>query len=67
MHDSSIYQVSNLFNYFEQSNTFFANRLRILGDSAYPTRAYIVKATADISPESARSVIENKFGQLKQQ
>ena len=67
VHDISIFQVSDLFRYFERGESFIANRFRILGDSAYPTRPYLVKATSEISPESARSVIENCFAQIKQQ
>ena len=47
--------------------SFITSRFKILGDSAYPDRPYLIKASPDISQESARSVIENCFGQLKSQ
>ena len=67
VHDSSIFQASKLYDFLENTNNFITQRFKILGDSAYPSRNYLIKASNEVSSESARSVIENCFGQIKQQ
>ena len=41
VHDISIFQVSNVFDYFENTSNFITNQYRFIGDSAYPTRCYL--------------------------
>nr|XP_049465483.1 putative nuclease HARBI1 [Anopheles coluzzii] len=75
-HDSYIYNSSPISSYFEEKWRNGDRMFKLLGDSAYPSKPWLIKPRRNAEPNSpdslfneqhakARSIIERTFGLLK--
>ncbi|XP_040159184.1 putative nuclease HARBI1 [Anopheles arabiensis] len=75
-HDSCIFSMSPAFKFFERKWRDGDKMFKLLGDSAYPAKPWLIKPYINAAPNSpetnfnqrhaqARAVIENAFGVLK--